>query len=39
MEKGATFEFEVSDDNFEFMDTWFERPGNDELENGIVITE
>ena len=39
MEKGATFEFEVSDANFEFMETWFERPSNDELENGIVITE
>jgi hypothetical protein len=23
-EKGATFEFEVSKENFDFMETWFE---------------
>lgn len=37
-EKGETFEFEVTHENFEFMETWFETPTDDELENGIVIT-
>ena len=38
-ERGTTFEFEVSQDNFEFMEVWFERPSEKELENGIVIYE
>ena len=38
-EQGATFEFEVTDENFEFMENWFERPGEDEMKNGIIITE
>jgi predicted kinase len=37
-EKGETFEFEVTRENFDFMETWFETPTDDELENGIVIT-
>lgn len=37
-EKGTTFEFEVSDENFEFMETWFETPTEKELENSIIIT-
>ena len=36
-EKGATFEFEVNRDNFEFMEAWFERPTEKEMEKGIVI--
>jgi predicted kinase len=38
-EKGDTFEFEVSKDNFDFMESWFERPTNKELKNGVIITE
>jgi predicted kinase len=38
-EKGATFEFEVTDENFEFMETWFEPPFESELMNSTIITE
>lgn len=38
-EKGITFEFEVSDEDFEFMETWFEVPNQNELQNSIIITE
>ena len=38
-EKGATFEFEVSKENFDFMEDWFERPNKSEMKNGIIITE
>lgn len=37
-EKGATYEFEVSQENFDFMETWFERPNEAELSQGIIIT-
>lgn len=36
-EKTNTFEFEVTRENFDFMETWFETPTNGELENGIII--
>lgn len=36
MEKGETFTFEVSDKDFEFMETWFETPERDELRNAKV---
>jgi predicted kinase len=36
-EKGATFEFEVSENNFNFMETWFERPSDAEMVGGILI--
>ncbi|SFD05191.1 AAA family ATPase [Algibacter pectinivorans] len=38
-EKGDTFEFEVTQENFDFMETWFETPAKTELENGIIIKE
>ncbi len=38
-EKGETFEFEVTQENFEFMESWFERPSEIELKNGIIINE
>ncbi|WP_339841141.1 ATP-binding protein [uncultured Maribacter sp.] len=38
-EKGATFEFEVTQENFNFMQNWFEQPSNEELVGGVVITE
>jgi predicted kinase len=38
-EKGETFAFEVSKENFDFMETWFENPTENELINGIIITE
>jgi predicted kinase len=38
-EKGETFEFEVSKENFNFMETWFERPSEKEIQDGINITE
>nr|WP_299432086.1 ATP-binding protein [uncultured Maribacter sp.] len=37
-EKGETFEFEVSQENFDFMETWFEKPSELEMKNGIIIT-
>jgi predicted kinase len=38
-EKGETFEFEVSKENFDFMETWFEKPTTKEMVGGIIITE
>ena len=38
-EKGETFEFEVTNENFEFMESWFERPNETEMENGVLISE
>jgi predicted kinase len=37
-EKGATFQFIVSDTDFEFMETWFERPDTKELVDAKMIT-
>ncbi len=37
--KGETFEFEVSNEDFEFMETWFEIPTETELKYGIHIKE
>jgi polyphosphate kinase 2 (PPK2 family) len=37
--KGDTFEFEVSRENFDFMESWFEIPNEKEIEGGITITE
>ena len=37
-EKGATFEFEVSKEDFDFMESWFEKPTQEELKNGVIIT-
>lgn len=38
-EKGETFEFEVSQEDFNFMEGWFERPEDKELLNTVIITE
>jgi predicted kinase len=38
-EKGATFEFEVTEENFEFMENWFERPTDEEMQGGVTITQ
>lgn len=38
-EKGETFEFEVSKENFDFMETWFEKPTEKEMIGGIIINE
>lgn len=38
-EKGATFEFEVSNAQFDFMEQWFERPSATEMKDGITIME
>ena len=38
-EKGETFEFEVTKENFEFMENWFEKPSDTEMTNEILITE
>lgn len=38
-EKGETFEFEVSKENFDFMENWFEKPNHKEMQGGITITE
>ena len=38
-EKGATFEFEVSIENFDFMENWFEKPNEDEIIDATIITE
>jgi predicted kinase len=36
-EKGATFEFEVTQENFDFMESWFEKPTEKEMIGGIFI--
>lgn len=38
-EKGATFEFEVSRKDFDFMENWFEPPGEGEINGGVIIRE
>ena len=38
-EKGESFEFEVSIEDFDFMENWFEQPSEKELRGGIIITE
>lgn len=38
-EKGATFEFEVNKENFDFMENWFEQPSEKEMDDGIIITD
>lgn len=38
-EKGATFEFEVSQENFDFMENWFEKPSEEEMANGLIISK
>ena len=37
-EKGPSFQFEVSPEDFEFMETWFEAPQAKELQNAVHIT-
>jgi len=37
--KGETFEFNVSKEDFDFMENWFERPSEIEIKNGILIGE
>ncbi|UOX33115.1 ATP-binding protein [Flavobacterium sediminilitoris] len=36
-EKGVSYEFDVSQADFDFMETWFEKPNDDELKDGIII--
>lgn len=36
-DKGETFEFEVSEANFNFMESWFENPIKEELENAMIL--
>lgn len=38
-DKGATFEFEVSKEDFDFMEDWFEKPTIAEMVEGITIVE
>lgn len=38
-EQGDTFEFEVSKENFDFMETWFEKPSEIEMIGGITVLE
>jgi len=38
-EKGDTFQFEVSQADFDFMETWFEKPTAIELKDSIIIHE
>ena len=38
-EKGITFEFEVTIENFNFMETWFEIPTDEELKNTVIIND
>ena len=39
IEKGETYEFEVSQEDFDFMENWFEKPTESELLNGKIIVE
>ena len=38
-EQGDTFEFEVSKENFDFMETWFEKPTQTEMIGGLTINQ
>lgn len=38
-EKGASFEFAVSRENFDFMESWFEQPTDEEMSGGMIVTE
>ena len=38
-EKGETYEFEVSQEDFDFMENWFEKPTESELLHGKIIVE
>lgn len=38
-EKGETFEFEVTRENFDFMETWFERLLDEEMDGGLIVRE
>ena len=38
-EKGATYEFEVTKENFDFMESWFEKPSAKEIGDGITVKE
>lgn len=37
IEQGDSYQFEVSDADFEFMETWFETPTESELKNSIIV--
>jgi len=37
-EKGDSFEFEVNEEAFNFMESWFEKPTEEELQDAIIIT-
>jgi len=37
-EQGSTYEFQVSEANFDFMESWFETPNKEELKNAIIST-
>ena len=36
-EKGISYEFEVTKSDFDFMETWFEKPTHEEIESGVII--
>lgn len=38
-EKDDTYEFEVTKENFDFMEGWFEKPTEQELSGAIIIKE
>ncbi len=38
-EKGNTFEFEVSKEDFDFMETWFEVPTTSEIKNKTITNQ
>jgi predicted kinase len=38
-DKGETFEFEVSKEDFNFMENWFEKPTAKEMIGGLIIVE
>lgn len=38
-DKGETFEFEVSQEDFDFMELWFEKPSEIEMQGGLIISE
>jgi predicted kinase len=36
-ERGETYEFDVTSESFDFMESWFEQPSQEELKGSIVI--
>lgn len=39
LEKGDTYQFNVSKEDFDFMETWFQPPTKEELKHAVIVFE